>query len=41
VIAAAKPNLSDAESRDLEKLLTEYGYIFAIDSYGYGRTEKV
>jgi hypothetical protein len=39
VIAAAKPNLSDAESRKLEELLTEYGDIFAIDSNG--RTDKV
>jgi hypothetical protein len=40
-IAAARPNLSDAESRDLEELLTEYGDIFAIDSDDYGWTDKV
>jgi hypothetical protein len=36
-MAAAKPNLSDAGSRDLEELLTEYGDIFAVDSDDHGR----
>jgi hypothetical protein len=41
VIAAAKPNLSDAYSRQLEELLTEYGDIFAMDSDDYGRTDRM
>jgi hypothetical protein len=32
VIAAAEPNLSDYESRDLEELLTKYVDIFAMNS---------
>jgi hypothetical protein len=32
MIAVAKSKLSDAESRDLEELLTEYGDIFAMKS---------
>jgi hypothetical protein len=35
VIAAAKPNLSDAESRELEELLTDYGDIFVVNSDDY------
>jgi hypothetical protein len=31
VIAAARPNLSDAESKELEEL-TQYGDIFAVKS---------
>jgi hypothetical protein len=34
VIAGAKPNLSDNESREMEEL-TEYGDIFAMDSDYY------
>jgi hypothetical protein len=41
VIEAAKANLSDAEVRELEGLLTEYGNIFAMDSDDYGRTDRV
>jgi hypothetical protein len=40
VIAAARPYLSDAESRDLEEL-TEYGDIFAMKSDDCGRTDRV
>jgi hypothetical protein len=40
VIAAAKPNPSDAESRDFGEHLAEYGDIFVIDD-DYGRTDKV
>jgi hypothetical protein len=39
VIAAAKPNLSNAESQELEQL-TEYRDIFAMDSDDYGRTNR-
>jgi hypothetical protein len=41
MIAAAKPDVSDAESRELEELLTEYRYIFAVKSNDYGRTNRV
>jgi hypothetical protein len=41
VIAAARRNLSDAESRKLEELLTEYGDIFAMKSDYYGRADQV
>jgi cytochrome c peroxidase len=41
VIAVTKPNLSDAESWDLEDILTEYGDIFAVDSDDYRRTNRV
>jgi hypothetical protein len=37
VIAAAKPNLGDAESHELEKVLTEYRDIFAMDTDDYRR----
>jgi hypothetical protein len=40
VIAAAKPNLSDAESRELEELLADYGDIFVVNSDDYGRTAE-
>jgi hypothetical protein len=33
---AARPNLSDAESRELEEILTEHGDIFDIKSDNYG-----
>jgi hypothetical protein len=39
VIAAARPTLSDAESRELEELLAEYGDIFVTKSDKYGQTE--
>jgi hypothetical protein len=32
VITAARPNLTDAESRELEDLLAEYGHIFDMKS---------
>jgi hypothetical protein len=41
VIAAARPTLSDAESQELEELLTEYGDIFAMKSDDYERTKRV
>jgi hypothetical protein len=41
VIAGIKPNLSDAESRELEELLTEYGVIFVMKSADYDRTKRV
>jgi hypothetical protein len=41
VIAAVKPNLSDAESWDLEEFLTEYEDIFVMDSVDYGRTDRM
>jgi hypothetical protein len=41
VIAAAGPNLSDAESRELEELLTEYGDISAMKTDDYGQTNGV
>jgi hypothetical protein len=41
VIAAARPNLSDAESRELEEHLTEYGDIFAMKSDDYGQKDRV
>jgi hypothetical protein len=41
MIAAARPNLSAAESRELEELLTEYGDIFAVRSDDCGRTDRV
>jgi hypothetical protein len=40
VISVAKPNLSDAESRELEEL-TEHLGIFAMDSEDCRRTDKV
>jgi hypothetical protein len=40
VIAVAKLNLSDAESREWEEL-TEYGDIFAMNSDGYGRSARL
>jgi hypothetical protein len=39
VIAAAKPNLSDAESQELEEL-TEYRDIFAMKRDDYGWTDR-
>jgi hypothetical protein len=41
VIAAARPNLSDAEYQKLEQLLTEYGDIFAKKTSDYKWTERV
>jgi hypothetical protein len=41
VIAATKPNLSGAESRELEELLTAYGEILSIKSDDYGWTDSV
>jgi hypothetical protein len=41
VIAAAKPNLSDTESQELEEFLTKYGDIFAIGSDDYGQADNV
>jgi hypothetical protein len=39
--AAAKPNMSDAESQELEELLTEYEDTFARDNNDYGWTDRV
>jgi hypothetical protein len=36
MIAVAKPNLSDAEYRELEELFTNSGEIFAMDSSDFG-----
>jgi hypothetical protein len=41
VIVAAKPNLSDTESRELEQLLTEYRVIIAMNTDDYGWTDSV
>jgi hypothetical protein len=41
MLAAAKPNLSNAESQELEELLTEYSDIFAMDSDDYRLTDRV
>jgi hypothetical protein len=41
VIAAARTNLSAAESRDFEEPLTEYGDNFAMKSDDCGRTETM
>jgi hypothetical protein len=40
-MAAARPDFSDAEYRDLEEHLTEYSDIFAMESDDYGRTDRV
>lgn len=40
-IAAARPDLSDAESKNLEEHLTEYADIFAMKSDNYGRTDRM
>jgi hypothetical protein len=40
VIAAARPILSDAESRQVEKLITEYEDIFAMKNDDYGWTDN-
>jgi hypothetical protein len=39
VIAAAKPNLSEAESRGFQELLTEYRNICTMKCDDYGRRE--
>jgi CBS-domain-containing membrane protein len=39
-IAAARSHLSDAESRDLEELLTEYGEFLAMDSDTFYRIQR-
>jgi hypothetical protein len=41
MIAAATPNLRNAESRQLKKLLTEYGDIFAMKSNNYRWTNTM
>jgi hypothetical protein len=41
VIVAARPDLSYAESREMEYLFTDYGDIFAIQSDDYGRTDRM
>jgi hypothetical protein len=41
VIAVAKPNLSNAESQELEELRTKYGDIFAMESDDYRRPDEV
>jgi hypothetical protein len=40
MIAATKPDLSDAESGEFEEH-TVYRDIFAMESNGYGRTDKL
>jgi hypothetical protein len=39
--AAARLNLTDAESREMEELLHEYRDILAKKSDDYGRTDRV
>jgi hypothetical protein len=41
MIAVAKPNLNDAESKELEQFLAKYGDIFAMQSEDYGQTNRV
>jgi hypothetical protein len=41
VIVAARTNLSDAESQELEEHLNEYRDIFAMKSDGCGWTDRV
>jgi hypothetical protein len=41
MIAAARLNLSDTESRELQELLTEYGDIFAVKSNNYRHTDRM
>jgi hypothetical protein len=41
VIPAARLNLSDAESQELEELLTVYGGIFGMKNDNYGPTNRV
>jgi hypothetical protein len=40
VIADSRPNLMEAEFRDLEEPLTEYGDICDMKSDDYGRTDR-
>lgn len=40
-MAAARPDLSDAESKALEELLIEYADIFAMKSDNYGWTDRL
>jgi hypothetical protein len=41
MIAAAKPNLSDAEYQQFKELLAEYGDIFAMKSDYYQQADRV
>jgi hypothetical protein len=41
IMTAVGRNLSDAESRELEQLLTKYEDIFAMKSDEYERTDRV
>jgi hypothetical protein len=41
VVAAARENLSDKETRQLEELITEYEDAFATKGSDYGRTHRV
>jgi hypothetical protein len=41
MMAVARPNLSDAESRELEELLIEHRGIFATKSNDCGWTDRV
>jgi hypothetical protein len=41
VIAAVRPNLGEAECRELEELLNEYGDIFAMDNDEYERDDRM
>jgi prefoldin subunit 5 len=40
VIATAKPNLGDAQSRESEELLIEYGDSFAVKIDDYGQIRE-
>jgi hypothetical protein len=40
VIDPTNPRQSDAESRELEQLLADYGEIFSTKSDGYSRTDR-
>jgi hypothetical protein len=41
MIAAARPNMSDTESREMEELRAEYGDISALKSDDYGCTNSI
>jgi hypothetical protein len=41
MIATAMPNLTDAESRELEDLHADYGSVFAMKSDDCGQTDRV
>jgi hypothetical protein len=41
MIVAARRNLSDVESRELQELLSEYGDMFVMMNGDYGRINRV